>query len=391
DGFNPAFYQRFWELCGDDIFVAASSWLERGYFPSSLNETNICLIPKCDNPISMKDLRPISQCNVLYKIVSKALANRLKLYLDKCVSQEQSAFVEGRSILDKVDWGFLRGMLVKMGFGAKWIQWMMMCVSSVNYSVLMNFDRVGPITPERGLRQGDPLSPYLLILVAEGLSALIHQVVGRGDIHGVRICRGAPAVSRLLFADDCFLFCRANVAESQLVAGGTRRSSRLACPKDKGGLGFRNFEAFNIAMVAKQVWHILQNPDTLVAKIIKARWRIDGGDKIRIMSDPWLHGNRERWILSLQPKDHVAKRIIVTPLIGSVYEDKMVWEGEQNGCYSVKSGYKLAMQHIIHVGMPFNEMSTIRTKCGLWIKWIAVHKLRSDDDHYVSPPSTDRW
>jgi hypothetical protein len=96
DGFNPAFYQHFWELCGNDVFEATKEWLERGYFPSSLNETNICLIPKCDNPTSMKDLRPISLCNVLYKMVSKLLANRLKNCLDKCVSEEQSAFIEGR-------------------------------------------------------------------------------------------------------------------------------------------------------------------------------------------------------------------------------------------------------------------------------------------------------
>jgi hypothetical protein len=100
DGFNPAFYQHFWDLCGNDIYEAARDWLDRGYFPSSLNETNICLIPKCDNPISMKDMRPISLCNVLYKMVSKVLANRLKECIDKCVSEEQSAFVEGRSILD---------------------------------------------------------------------------------------------------------------------------------------------------------------------------------------------------------------------------------------------------------------------------------------------------
>ncbi|GAU41436.1 hypothetical protein TSUD_98320 [Trifolium subterraneum] len=172
---------------------------------------------------------------------------KLKCCLDKCVSQEQSTFVEGRSILDnaliatevihalkrktqgrrgelalkiyiskaydKVDWGFFRGVMTKMGFSDVWIRWVMMCVSSVNYSVLMNSDRVGPISPGRGLRQGDPLSPYLFILVTECLTALIHQAVGRGDLHGVRICRGAPEVSHLLFADDCFLFCRANVAE----------------------------------------------------------------------------------------------------------------------------------------------------------------------------------
>jgi len=182
-------------------------------------------------------------------MVSKLLANRLKRCLDKCVSEEQSTFVEGRSILDnaliatelihsmkmktkawrgeltlkidiskaydRVDWGFLRGVLMRMGLSEKWIQWMMMCVSYVTCSVLMNFDRVGPIVPGRGLRQDDPLSPYLFILVAEGLSTLIHKAINIGDIHGVQVCRGAPVVSHMLFADDCFLFCRANVVEAQ--------------------------------------------------------------------------------------------------------------------------------------------------------------------------------
>jgi hypothetical protein len=100
DGFNPGFYQQFWDLCGHEIFEAGCSWLECGAFPPGLNSTNIALIPKGESQKSMKDWRPISLCNVLYKIVAKVLANRLKPMLDKCISENQSAFVPGRSILD---------------------------------------------------------------------------------------------------------------------------------------------------------------------------------------------------------------------------------------------------------------------------------------------------
>jgi hypothetical protein len=108
----------------------------------------------------------------------------------------------------------MRGMLERLGFDTKWIHWMMLCVSSVNYYVLVNFGKVGPIYPGRGLRQGDPLSPYLFILVTEGLTALIKQSVSQGDLHSVKICRGAPSVSHLLFADECFLLCRSNLDET---------------------------------------------------------------------------------------------------------------------------------------------------------------------------------
>ncbi|WJX12011.1 hypothetical protein P8452_02554 [Trifolium repens] len=108
----------------------------------------------------------------------------------------------------------MHAILERLGFSDKWIHWMMLCVSSVNYFVLVNFEKVGPICPGRGLRQGDPLSPYLFILVTEGLTTLIKKSIASGDLHGVQISRGAPVVFHLLFADDCFLFCRSSVAET---------------------------------------------------------------------------------------------------------------------------------------------------------------------------------
>lgn len=104
-------------------------------------------------------------------------------------------------------------MLLGMGFYDKWIHWMMISVTLMNYSVLVNLAQVGPIQPKRGLRQGDSLSPYLFILIEERLSSLIRSATNKGDIHEIRIFRGAPEVSHLLFADDCFLFCRENLID----------------------------------------------------------------------------------------------------------------------------------------------------------------------------------
>lgn len=92
-----------------------------------------------------------------------------------------------------------------------------MCVESVNYSVLVNYDQVGLITPGKGLRQGDPLSPYLFLLCSEGLSSLLHNAQDDGRIHGINICREAPTINHLLFADDYFMFFRATREEVEYI------------------------------------------------------------------------------------------------------------------------------------------------------------------------------
>ncbi|KAK2382439.1 hypothetical protein QL285_069974 [Trifolium repens] len=118
---------------------------------------------------------------------------------------------------DRVDWRYLIKIMHKMGFCDKWVKWIQMCLASIHYSVMVNEESVGPIMPERGLRQGDPLSAFLFILCAEGLTSLIKKYENKGDIHGVKVCRGAPSLSHILFADDCFLFFRADIREAQCM------------------------------------------------------------------------------------------------------------------------------------------------------------------------------
>lgn len=250
EGMNPTFFQRFWSIVGSNVTSAFLHVLNTCSMPPNLNDTVIVLIPKEDPPEHVTDLRPISLCNVFYKIIAKTLANRLKKAVGDMLGDEQSASVEGRLITDKVliaaevnnylkrknqgkvgvaalnidmikafycmEWSFLSNMMAKMGFAAEFIDMIMLCVSSMRYFLAANGNLLGCCN-ERRLRQRDPLSPYLFIIGAEGLLALIKKEEQSRRSRGCRVARTASAISHLFFADDSFLFFRASIEETGVM------------------------------------------------------------------------------------------------------------------------------------------------------------------------------
>ncbi|XP_060960728.1 uncharacterized protein LOC133031275 [Cannabis sativa] len=242
-GMGPGFFQQHWETVGPDIVHLVTNFFVTEELPPSINDTHLVLIPKKKNFTTMGDLRPIALCNVSYKIVAKVLANRMRGMIDLIISPTQSAFIPGRLIsdnimvafevmhylkrkrrgkkgfmalkldmskaYDRVEWDYLKAVMVKMGFASKWINLIMKCVTSVRYSVVHNGHILGPIIPSRGIRQGDPLSTYLFIICAEGFSALIKSYEANRIIQGCRVANGAPSITHMLFADDSYLFCQA--------------------------------------------------------------------------------------------------------------------------------------------------------------------------------------
>ncbi|GJR95795.1 RNA-directed DNA polymerase, eukaryota [Tanacetum coccineum] len=182
DGYSFAFVKKYWGTIQKDLYDFVNLFFASCVMPNGANSLFFTLIPKVNNPTLITDFRPISLIGIHYKIIAKILANRLSKVIDKIVSKEQSAFIAGRQILDGPV--ILSEIIECFGFGNKWCSWIKACLNSSRASILINGSPTFEFSIKRGLKRGDPLSPFLFILVIEGLHNAFEEAVGNGLITG---------------------------------------------------------------------------------------------------------------------------------------------------------------------------------------------------------------
>ncbi|KAK3221692.1 hypothetical protein Dsin_008717 [Dipteronia sinensis] len=234
DGLNLNFVKANWGVIKEDFMKFIHEFYKKWEIMKDLNKTFIALILKCAHPETIREYRPISLVSSMFKILAKVLANCLKLIMDSMMGETQMAFVKNRKITDSfviaeeiihswrkdkvggllvkldfekaydsVDHGFLDFVMAEIGFRECWRLWMKWCISTPSMSVLVNESPSMVFGVERGLRQGDPLSPFLFNLAVECLSCCFLDLnmdkgigYGNGEVH----------VSHLQYADDTILF-----------------------------------------------------------------------------------------------------------------------------------------------------------------------------------------
>ncbi|XP_026428903.1 uncharacterized protein LOC113324832 [Papaver somniferum] len=364
DGFTGVFFQTYWDIVGDSVIQMAKQFFETEHLITQFNHINIALIPKTPMTDSADQFRPIGLCNFVYKVISKTLTNRMNPLMEKVISPNQSAFIPKRQIADNVilahelidsiknnrrktgsvaikldmskaydrlEWSFLSKAMKILCFNPKWIRLIMNRLSSVSYFILLNGSLIGKFQPERGLRQGDPLSPYMYIICAEALSSYINNLEDTNLVQGIKCVKYGPSISHLLFADDSLLFTKAIIPDFHAIKnylykyckegkttlvkhvgqamslyqmttflipksmcqkidfqlnnywwGEDPRSNKrkmhiiawenICKTKKECGLGFKISEINNLAMMARSVWRLVENPSSLLAQVLKAKY-----------------------------------------------------------------------------------------------------------------------
>lgn len=237
DGYSTEFFIASWPVIGPEVTEAILEFFRSGCLLKQWNAANLVLIPKKLNASLPSDFRPISCLNTVYKVISKLLASRLKEILPVMVSNSQSAFLPGRLLaenvllatdlvngynsqsvtprgmlkvdlrkaFDTVRWDFILAALRALAIPESFISLVSVCLSTASFSVSINGVMGGFFKSSKGIRQGDPLSPYLFVLAMECLSRLLMSRYEAESI-GYHPKTEELRISHLMFADDVMIF-----------------------------------------------------------------------------------------------------------------------------------------------------------------------------------------
>lgn len=245
DGFHSIFFKSHWSHIGNSIHKLVLDCFANPSSIKDINQTVVSLIPKCEDPSEVSQLRPIALCNVSYKIISKIISNRLKTFLPYIVSPNQSSFIAGRSSVDNIlvmqealhslnllkgnkgymvikldlekaydrlEWSFIMESLGMLNIPLPIRDLIFQCISTSSLSVNWNGNKTGSFSASRVLSQGDPISPYLFVLALERLGHRIQDMVNLGTWKPLAFGRGVgPKLSHICFADDIVLFAEASI------------------------------------------------------------------------------------------------------------------------------------------------------------------------------------
>ena len=242
DGYNALFFKHTWKIIEHDVIDVVKSFFNTGNLFKSFNCTLVSLIPKVQSPKSVKEFRPIACCTVMYKIISKVITQRMHEVIHTIISDSQAGFIPGRKIgdniilahelvkaytrknvspmsmlkidlqkaYDSVEWPFLEQVMEGLGFPDLFTQWVMKCVKTVNYTIVVNGQNTQRFDAAKGLRQGDPMSPFLFTIAMEYLSRLLKGLKEEKNFKYHPKCAKLD-VTHLCFADDLLLFSRGDL------------------------------------------------------------------------------------------------------------------------------------------------------------------------------------
>ena len=270
DGFPVEFFLEAWIIVKDSVVAAIREFFQTGILPRGFNSTAITLIPKVTGADSLSQFRPVACCTTIYKVITRLISSRLKLFIDQAVQANQVGFIKGRLLCenvllaselvdnfqaegettrgclqvdiskayDNVNWEFLINILKAIDLPPVFINWIWVCISSPSYSIAFNGELIGYFQGRKGIRQGDPMSSHLFVIVMDVLAKSLDlgAVNGAFNLHPKCL---APMITHLSFADDVLVFSdgtETSIAGILTILDEFKKGSGLGINRDKTAL-----------------------------------------------------------------------------------------------------------------------------------------------------------